>query len=151
MNVDLISIINNDGGQTPFDGELFHTESDLFVKLKIHGRVLNFSGRLEVSADISAEVDTACGRCLAPISEKLDFELSEIVGEDDVALSGTVLDVGELAVKNFFVVSPMNFLCSEGCLGLCGECGANLNTESCSCEEEIIDERLAVLKKLLEQ
>jgi len=41
------------------------------------------------------------------------------------------------------------FLCSEDCKGLCPRCGADLNMTKCSCEPDVTDERLAVLKDIL--
>ena len=42
----------------------------------------------------------------------------------------------------------MKPLCSESCRGLCPECGANLNTASCTCQRAWVDPRLAVLEQL---
>ena len=48
---------------------------------------------------------------------------------------------------------PHKVLCNEDCEGLCPECGANLNKETCSCsetasDEDFIDPRFAKLKDL---
>ena len=40
-------------------------------------------------------------------------------------------------------------LCREDCLGLCQECGANLNDGDCGCAPDEIDPRLAALQQLL--
>jgi len=44
----------------------------------------------------------------------------------------------------------MKPLCHADCKGLCPQCGANLNLESCTCENVQVDPRLAVLKNLLQ-
>ncbi|NIV30868.1 MAG: DUF177 domain-containing protein, partial [Anaerolineae bacterium] len=44
---------------------------------------------------------------------------------------------------------PMKPLCRADCKGLCPQCGATLNLESCACETERIDPRLELLKDLL--
>src|ERR687885_9624 len=46
---------------------------------------------------------------------------------------------------------PMLPLCKPDCKGLCPECGTNLNDETCDCQIDQDDERLAVLKQLLDQ
>jgi uncharacterized protein len=43
---------------------------------------------------------------------------------------------------------PMRVLCKGTCKGMCPHCGKDLNTTSCDCRTEFVDERLAVLKKL---
>ena len=43
---------------------------------------------------------------------------------------------------------PYAPVCREDCKGLCPVCGVDRNRESCSCNTERIDPRLAVLKEL---
>ena len=47
----------------------------------------------------------------------------------------------------------LQVICKEDCKGLCQECGANLNRETCSCsqianDEDEIDPRFAKLKDI---
>ena len=46
---------------------------------------------------------------------------------------------------------PMKPLCSEGCKGLCPQCGTNLNAASCDCSPAWKDPRLARLQVLLDR
>lgn len=151
MNIELISIIGNEGAKIPFDGEVVISDNNISANLKITGKVSNLSERLQVTADVDSDIKTFCDRCLVPIQTKLTFAIEEVVGENEITMNGTVLDIGDIARRNFFANLPMKFLCQENCNGLCANCGENLNIKKCDCEHDIIDERFAALKKLLEK
>ena len=60
-------------------------------------------------------------------------------GEDDPfgesnVLTGSRLDVADLAQQVVLSVLPMGLRCSDDCKGLCGTCGANRNASACSCD-----------------
>jgi uncharacterized protein len=59
------------------------------------------------------------------------------------------LDLAPLLREQAWVAIPMKPLCRADCKGLCPQCGATLNLESCTCEAEKVDPRLAFLKDLL--
>jgi uncharacterized protein len=50
-------------------------------------------------------------------------------------LTGSRLDVADLAQQLVLSALPMGLRCSERCAGLCGICGANKNTSPCTCSE----------------
>ncbi len=149
MNIDLLSIINNAGTKIDFEGEVNFTDNEVTVNSNVTGQVLNFAGRLEVSGNINATVETTCARCLAMLSIPLSFNIEETVGEDEVTLDGTILDIDDIVNKNVLVNLSIKYLCSEDCKGICSNCGADLNVSKCNCEEDVIDERFAALKNLL--
>ena len=43
---------------------------------------------------------------------------------------------------------PLKPLCDETCKGLCPQCGANLNHETCTCAAEAVNSPFALLAKL---
>ena len=91
---------------------------------------------LEIALDITADVAFACARCLDP-----DAELS--------FTPDGKLDVRELAYTELVLEVPTVLLCSDDCAGLCPVCG---NRKPCSCRHETsgsVDERLSILKQLL--
>jgi uncharacterized protein len=61
--------------------------------------------------------------------------------EDRVDLSAWARDAVALAL-------PDKILCREECAGLCGGCGADLNTEACRCGPPERDDRWAKLAEL---
>lgn len=102
--------------------------------------------------------DGECVRCLAsfylPLTVQLDgltFALPQAspkAGEYRIAEHGWVnatLALREQILLNF----PQNSLCGPDCRGLCSQCGQDLNSGTCDCEDKIVDARLAVLRDLL--
>lgn len=150
MNVDLLPIINSEGQKIDFAGKVDFQENSCDISCDVAGQVVNFAGRLDIDADVKATVQTVCARCLKPLSIPMELTLHETVGENEISLDGTVLDVSSIVMDNVVVELPIRFLCREDCKGLCSKCGADLNTETCGCEDDSIDERLSALKKLLE-
>jgi uncharacterized protein len=65
-----------------------------------------------------------------------------------VAPDGMV-DIAEPTREQIWVSLPLQPLCRPDCKGLCAQCGINLNHESCTCQEESIDSRFAILEELL--
>ncbi len=124
-------------------------------------------------------LDLECGRCLSRYRHALrdDFRLvlqeldgqtppdpegAESLARDGICLQEE-LELGwyrgrEITLDAFFgeVISaamPIQFLCSEGCAGLCPGCGARRDAGACGCTAEKIEEPkrdspFAVLAKL---
>lgn len=112
---------------------------------------------LEVALDITADVAFACARCLEertrPVPCHKDILRARGGSErPDAELSFTPdgkLDVRELAYTELVLEVPTVLLCSDDCAGLCPVCG---NRKPCSCRHETsgsVDERLSILKQLL--
>lgn len=124
---------------------------------------------------ITGHVVVACSRCIEPVKLAFDEPLrvtflpqAELpspgepaaavdeedegvaITEDDLDLfgyDGEVIDLEPLVREQFVLAVPFSPLCSEGCLGLCAQCGTNRNLSACTCEAPG-DPRLAGLKAL---
>lgn len=69
--------------------------------------------------------------------------------DDSIAyVEGDELDVAEAVVENVISTLPIKRLCSIDCKGLCQKCGIDLNKETCQCDNEEIDLRMAKLMDL---
>lgn len=76
-----------------------------------------------------------------------DDESSSGIDENDlVYFEGDVVDLGDEIRQMLELSLPMRSLCSEGCLGICGGCGADLNVEKCRCSGPPPDPRWGKLK-----
>jgi uncharacterized protein len=76
------------------------------------------------------------------------------IAEDDLTTSfyqDGALDLADLVREQFELALPMKPLCSEGCRGLCPQCGTNLNLATCDCTNRWEDPRLAALEGLLDR
>ncbi len=111
-----------------------------------------------VRGTVKSELELECVRCLSSFVLPVTLE-----AEETFRLSGTKakpempyavgsdgwIDLAPLLREQAWLAIPMKPLCDPECKGWCVHCGANLNLEPCTCEEEKIDPRLAVLKDLL--
>jgi uncharacterized protein len=140
----------------------------LSAPLGVELALTRHGGRILVRGTVRGAVTLECSRCLAGFSHPVEAELETHleIGEKKTAdadheLSPEELDVQqidkgyidlrELIAEQIHLAVPLKPLCSEGCRGLCPHCGADLNTESCSCEGEQTDPRWDALKHLKEQ
>ncbi len=167
MVLDVSQLIQNDGAvkelnfsvsleDMSFNGQeiSFDTPCDL------SGEIKNISGTLHLTLDANVTFTTQCARCLDNVSVQHSFPVSEMFSktapkedtEDEVTvlMSGSI-DLGEVTERAFVGSIPINYLCSDDCKGLCKFCGVNLNRESCSCADDDIDPRLAVLKQFIKE
>lgn len=142
-------------------------EDQVVGDLVVHvvGTAREVGGRYLLSGSISASGALACTRCLEPVPWTLDDDFSveyriaaDAPGEGefpiaddelDVSfLTGTELDLGDLAAEQVTLGMPMRVVCDEACAGLCPKCGANRNREgACTCEAEV-DPRWQALRGL---
>jgi uncharacterized protein len=121
-------------------------------------QVVRVQGGLLARGTVESQLGLECVRCLEPFDLPVRFEVEETfrlpgTGPRPDALYGVStegwIDLAPLLREQAWLAIPMKPLCDSGCKGLCPHCGANLNRESCTCEETGIDPRLALLKDLL--
>ena len=125
-------------------------------------------GIVELSGQLSVEVEIPCGRCLAPSLYTLETSFShsyvdalpQVSGEDGEELElsaeemglelidGETIDLTEEIQQQVVLLVPAHPLCSEGCKGLCFECGVDLNHEKCQCADKKVGMHFAGLKDL---
>ena len=114
---------------------------------------------ISVRGNIWFAIETPCARCLNPvdliISPEVKLILSpEYVTNDDdgdidyETYNGDEIDLGSYLRELIAVSLPIKVLCREECKGLCHYCGVNLNLEGCSCKDDWVDPRFAVLRNL---
>ena len=121
-------------------------------------RVIRVPGSLLVQGTVESQLRLECVRCLEPFALPITMELEETFGlpgtsrrQDVTFVVGADgwLDLTPLLREQAWIAIPMKPLCRSNCKGLCPQCGANLNRDSCTCENNRIDLRLASLKDLL--
>ena len=108
-----------------------------------------------------------CSRCLAEFTQRFELpvavtyvleaapgdsiEEDEGVGEAQLSYDGVDIDLVPPVRNELIIAAPVKPLCSLECRGLCPGCGVDLNEDSCRCEEQTVDPRLAPLKDVLGQ
>lgn len=128
-------------------------------------RLVRLIGTVLVTGRIEALMEMACVRCLETFRQVVAFKLQEEYypvldvysgaslppPEDSTSFTigpDHVLDLSEALRQYTLLAVPMNPLCQPDCLGLCSQCGANLNQGPCQCPTSSPDPRLAALAEL---
>lgn len=116
------------------------------------GGEIYITGRARVGAVFQ------CARCLERYSSTLESPVemmviigSEVVAEEDdhlarLPIGAKYVDLTDEVRSELLVRFPLKPLCKKDCKGLCPRCGANLNSETCSCRAEKSDSRWDALK-----
>jgi DUF177 domain-containing protein len=123
-----------------------------------------------VDGTVHFTADFNCSRCVEPypFANTSNFHVrfrprpaALVDGEDVEITEPEELDVEfytersvplrDLAFEQVQLSIPMKPLCDENCLGLCTQCGANRNRESCRCEESVADARWGGLAEIRDQ
>lgn len=106
-----------------------------------------------------------CSRCLKSytfaMKEKFEFVLAPDplvsgarateLNREDLGLSFYSTDEINLAPlirEQVLLALPTRPLCGDGCRGLCGGCGVDLNREPCACSTSSADPRMAFFRTL---
>jgi uncharacterized protein len=109
-----------------------------------------------VTGTATVEVRGECVRCLGEVSEELEVDIqelfvypgSEATEEEASRLEGDLVDLEPLLRDGVVLDLPFQPLCREDCLGLCAECGANLNADPDHTHEVPVDPRWEKLRRL---
>jgi len=163
MLLKLKDIKEAEGTSIPFSYELDMSEYEFFGETPLKdsvcvcGKAENRAGIMQIIADADFILDTVCSRCLKPVRvPKHQFicrafadSLQDEENDDIYLVEGDTVDVDEIISEAIVLEMDSVVLCSEDCKGLCPQCGADLNMTKCSCEPDITDDRLAVLKDIL--
>ena len=122
-------------------------------------QVIRVQDGLFVQGTVESQLGLKCVRCLKPFVFPVVLELEEPfrLSETDPGPDGAYaldddhwLDLAPVLREQAWIAIPMKPLCHADCGGLCPQCGVDFNLESCTCDYEKIDPRLALLKDLLE-
>lgn len=125
-------------------------------------------GRVLLLGTLRLPVVLACDRCLESFAYVMaeDFEVvfellvkeeaAGVVSEyfckdselDVVYLAEPVVDVFSVLAQQVYLGLPEKRLCSDKCLGLCPECGADLNRLPCDCAKLGSVSPFSILAKL---
>ena len=154
MKLDITKGIQRKGFDVPFDltdawGE-DHWNGDTIAYV----RPVSFSGTYMLADETvivrgiaRAVIESPCARCLRPTETTVEAELDEAfirdtgeereVDDDQYMYSGHVLELNEAVRTALLLELPSRILCKEDCLGLCDQCGADLNINACSCQKDL--------------
>jgi uncharacterized protein len=138
-------------GEFDFGDEHYVTPGVVPAQLDVSRMVgRGYSLRLRLDSAISGP----CMRCLEPASPTTILDVREVHqpggGEELTSpyVDGDELDLCAWAHDAFALALPAQVLCTADCLGLCPQCGANLNADPQHAHEAAPDSRWAKLREL---
>ena len=140
-----------------------HTKGRAEVIVEHRGHKENVDD-IRVVAGLDATLDANCARCLEPVQYPINraFDLLyRPLGVDrraeEVAITEADTEIGyyegegllleDVLREQVLLATPLKLVCREECKGLCPHCGANLNNETCNCQQPG-DPRWAALSDL---
>ncbi len=150
---ELRAVDENNPGPVPVEGEahLVRTLRGILAQGVAHARLVQSCRRclelsaseveLEIEEEFIPSIDIETGASL-PLT---DEDEPDLVIDERHTLDFTDI-LRQLATATLLAPG----LCREDCRGLCPNCGANLNTETCTCDRTPSDPRLALLGQLLQ-
>jgi uncharacterized protein len=111
-----------------------------------------------LQADLHAQTELECVRCLTGFEQTLNINFTELyafsqryVTDSGLLMPETgIIDLHPVLREYAMLEIPISPLCKPNCKGLCPICGNNLNESTCSHEDDPGDPRLASLKALLD-
>ena len=135
----------------------------LRLQLHLHR---GLAGKIEVTGSLSGVWSIACGRCLCPLSIPIASTIQATylpqtqrpsndeleLQEDDLNIDfyqGDTLSLTDLLREVLLLDIPAYPLCGEDCVGLCANCGRNLNEGACECAPPPVHLGMAALQERL--
>ncbi|MBP2001167.1 uncharacterized protein J2Z69_002210 [Paenibacillus shirakamiensis] len=125
--------------------------------------MFNSEGIVDVTGNLSVELDMTCSRCLKPLKKQIRTYFHESFkhlpkGEevqdeenDIINVADDNVDLVPYVEQALLLNLPFAAVCKDDCKGLCSTCGADLNEQECGCDREVIDPRLAALKDFFKE
>lgn len=112
-----------------------------------------------VSGTAIAPVTGECARCLDPLTDRLEVELTELFAYPDTATEEStdpdevsrvvddLVDIEPVVRDAVLLALPQAPLCREDCPGLCPECGGKRDELGAEHRHETMDPRWGALKR----
>ncbi len=150
----------------------FHMQCRIVDPISAALNLIPMPGGIMIRGTIKGDIEMPCNRCAEPMQVTLDAPIERFENSPDAALgyhddldddldsegeilshikienAVPVLDLADLCWEEFMLALPLRPICATDCKGLCTICGTNLNENTCLCEQEGGDSRLAVLRSI---
>lgn len=113
-----------------------------------------------VTGTVAAPTRGECSRCLGPITDEVDIELTELFAYPDSITESTTdsdevgrvidqtVDLAQPILDAVGLALPFVPVCAEDCAGLCPECGVVMAAAEAGHHHETIDPRWAKLAEM---
>lgn len=157
------------GLELKINDQAWFPDKDIRRAGPVHARVfLRHKGdeRVLLTGEIRTAVQLVCDRCLESFERELAEEFSidvELLAEsgrepvehrctkeemDTMYVSRPEIDIYQVLSQQIFLIMPEKKVCTDGCRGLCPQCGENLNIRQCGCRQGLQSSPFGVLAGL---
>ena len=146
--------------------EINQPDCSLSEDIKLGGRLSKIEQDISFSGELQAILQVSCTRCLnlfpynikteikahfIPLDKEAkprnEIEIKKADIEQEIYEGGKI-DLRGSVRDQVLLELPLMHLCRDDCKGICSECGSDLNSSQCECQNEgQIDPRFAVLKQ----
>ncbi|MEC9488981.1 MAG: DUF177 domain-containing protein [Halanaerobium sp.] len=119
--------------------------------IAIKVRVTNLQEDYLVEGHLETIISVPCSRCLEQVEIPVTSEILHESPKKGPEAVRDFIDLTDEVYTALILQVPMQPLCTPDCKGLCSICGKNLNEGDCGCDREVVDPRLADLKKFFDK
>jgi len=164
MKIDMIPLLFERSQAAEIDTTVTLAEvfpSIALGELALLGKVKNSAGHIMLTLQVTGKFTAQCDRCLVDTEHELDFLIEKPVAvagtiQDDIEEEYIYIEENQLDIMPTLIDAvefeiPTKILCSDECLGICADCGADLNQSKCSCREKKIDSQWEKIKQMLDE
>ena len=155
MELDITRGIQAKGMEMPFDLTDAWEEDRWNGDPVVYARPVRFSGTYTITGDTvlvqgtaQADLDIPCARCLEPARVTVKAQVDEAYvrereekekdpWSDENTYTGHIIHLDDQVRTAILQEVPTRVLCKPDCLGLCPQCGTNLNQRMCSCQKDL--------------
>ena len=148
MFIELENLFNGGITEVPLDFEFDFSKEEIdgvfpfTTPVKLQGKIENIAEIVTVKAMAVFSMDVDCSRCAEELEIDMEVPVEHILvtglqneeTDEYIIVEDMKLDIEQLTLEDIYLALPGKFLCKEDCLGLCGECGGNLNHGECKCK-----------------
>ena len=147
--LDVSRALKNPGQVFPFEATVEIDEMEVlsdpvhFVDVRVEGEYLcTGDNRISLKAEVDAQLDTRCSRCLEPIRIPMNASVDAVYDRqpdpedpDLYSFEASTVELTDAVRDALLLELPLQVFCSPDCKGLCPVCGINLNKGTCTCQE----------------
>ena len=113
-------------------GNFLSESPDLSGSCTVHLEFSVGGESILMEGKVQGQWNLSCSRCLEEHAQDFEYGL-----EETYPLSQGTIDLREDVRQALLLSVPVRSLCKSDCLGLCPQCGKNLNEGFCACKTPV--------------
>ncbi|MGB3733463.1 MAG: DUF177 domain-containing protein [Ilumatobacter sp.] len=159
LRINAVELLRQPGSTRQVDVAVTGTDLDVVHEalagdLEVDVLLTAMNDGIVVRGEVRVPWSRPCRRCLRALSGVAAAEIDElhqveIIDEDAYPILDNQLNLAPTARQSALLELDEERLCTEDCAGLCAQCGIDLNTQTCDCDNEVKDHRWAALDGLV--